>query len=45
MNRGCEQQIKLIVKIAYGFRNVDNLFSMVMLECPDLRVELPGMAA
>ena len=35
-------KIKLIVKMAYGFRNVDNLFSMVMLKCSDLRVELPG---
>ena len=38
-------KIKLIVKMAYGFRNVDNLFSMVMLKCSDLRVELPGRAA
>lgn len=38
-------KIKLIVKMAYGFRNIDNLFSMVMLKCSDLRVELPGRAA
>lgn len=38
-------KIKLIVKMAYGFRNMDNLFSMVMLKCSDLRVELPGRAA
>ena len=35
-------KIKLIVKMAYGFKNLDNLFSMVMLKCSDLRVELPG---
>ena len=35
-------KIKLIVKMAYGFRNVDNLFAMVMLKCSDLVVELPG---
>ena len=38
-------KIKLIVKMAYGFKNLDNLFSMVMLKCSDLRVELPGRAA
>ena len=31
--------------MAYGFKNLDNLFSMVMLKCSDLRVELPGRAA
>jgi len=39
-----DNKIKLIVKMAYGFRNLDNLFSMVMLKCSDLRVELPGRA-
>lgn len=38
-------KIKLIVKMAYGFRNVDNLFAMVMLKCSDLVVELPGRSA
>lgn len=35
-------KIKLIVKMAYGFRNTDNLFAMVMLKCSGLRVTLPG---
>lgn len=35
-------KIKLIVKMAYGFKDLDNLFSMVMLKCSDLQVELPG---
>ena len=35
-------KIKLIVKMAYGFKNLDSLFSMVMLKCSDLQVELPG---
>ena len=35
-------KIKLIVKMAYGFRNIDNLFSMVMLKCSGLEVPLPG---
>ena len=35
-------KIKLIVKMAYGFRNTDNLFAMVMLKCSGLEVPLPG---
>lgn len=35
-------KIKLIVRMAYGFKNIDNLFSMVMLKCSDLCVGLPG---
>ena len=35
-------KIKLIVKMAYGFRNIDNLFSMVMLKCSGLEMPLPG---
>ena len=34
--------IKLIVKTAYGFRNFNNLQSMVMLKLSGLNVELPG---
>ena len=35
-------KIKLIVKMAYGFRNTGNLFAMVMLKCSGLKVPLPG---
>ncbi len=35
-------KIKLIVKMAYGFRNTDNLFTMVMLKCSGLEMPLPG---
>ena len=35
-------KIKLIVKMAYGFRNTDNLFAMVMLKCSGLEMPLPG---
>lgn len=35
-------KIKLIVRMAYGFRNTDNLFAMVMLKCSGLEVPLPG---
>ena len=37
-------KIKLTVRMAYGFRNLDNLFSMVMLRCSNLEVPLPGRA-
>lgn len=35
-------KIKVIVRMAYGFRNLDNLFAMVMLRCSGLEVPLPG---
>ena len=34
--------IKLIVRMAYGYRNFDNLRAMVMLKHSGLPVELPG---
>ena len=37
--------IKLIVRMAYGYRNFDNLRAMVMLKHSGLPVELPGRAA
>ena len=38
-------KIKLSIRMAYGFRNLDNLKSMIMLRCGDLVVHLPGRAA
>lgn len=35
-------KIKLTVKMAYGFRNIDNLLAMVMLRCSNVTVMLPG---
>lgn len=35
-------KIKLILRTAYGFRNIDNLLAMVMLSCSSLRPCLPG---
>ena len=35
-------KIKLIIRTAFGFRNVDNLAALVMLSCSDLRPALPG---
>lgn len=37
-------KIKVTQRMAYGFRNVDNLIALVMLRCSDLEVTLPGRA-
>ena len=37
-------KIKLTVRMAYGFRNIDSLLSLIMLRCSWLRVQLPGRA-
>ena len=34
-------KIKLTVRMAYGFRNIDNLLDMIMLRCSDISVQLP----
>lgn len=38
-------KIKLSVRMAYGFRNIDNLISLVMLRCGYLPVALPGRSS
>lgn len=35
-------KIKLSVRMAYGFRNINNLISMIMLRCGGLNIGLPG---
>ena len=35
-------KIKLTIRMAYGFRNVDNLISYIMLRCGGLELTLPG---
>ena len=35
-------KIKLIIRKAYGFRNIENMLDMVYLVCSDLRVPLPN---
>ena len=35
-------KIKLIIRKAYGFRNIQNMLDMVCLVCSDLRVPLPN---
>lgn len=34
-------KIKLTIRMAYGFRNIDNMISMIMLRCSDTQVALP----
>lgn len=35
-------KIKVTQRMAYGFRNIDNLVALIMLRCSDLPIELPG---
>lgn len=35
-------KIKLVIRVAFGFRNEANMISMVMLTCSDVRPRLPG---
>lgn len=35
-------KVKVIVRMAYGFRNLGNPFATVMLKCSGLEVPLPG---
>ena len=35
-------KIKLIIRTAFGFRNLDNMVAMVMLSCSQLHPALPG---
>ena len=37
-------KIKVAVRMGYGFRNVDNLVSLLMLRCSDVRPAIPGRA-
>lgn len=34
-------KVKLTIRMAYGFRNIDNLISMIYLRCGNLSVRLP----
>ena len=35
-------KIKLLIRQAYGFRDVDNMIDMVLLYCSNLRIPLPN---
>ena len=34
-------KLKLSIRMAYGFRNLDNMMAMIMLRCSDIKVKLP----
>ena len=34
-------KIKLTVRMAYGFRNIQNMIDMIFLRCSDISVDLP----
>lgn len=38
-------KIKLTIRKAYGFRNIDNLLDMVYLVCSDLNIPLPNRSS
>jgi transposase len=35
-------KIKVTIRMGYGFRNIDNLISLVRLRCGDYDITLPG---
>ena len=37
-------KIKVTVRMGYGFRNVDNMISLLMLRCSNVKPQLPGRA-
>lgn len=41
-SEAANNKIKLIIRTAFGFRNVDNMVAAVMLACSDCRPSLPG---
>ena len=38
-------KIKLIIRKAYGFRSMQNMLDLILLECSDLPINLPGRGA
>ncbi|WP_376716037.1 transposase [Enterococcus dongliensis] len=34
-------KIKLLIRTAYGFKNLDNLFALIMLSCSNIKPTLP----
>ena len=37
-------KIKLSIRMAYGFRNIDNMLDLIMLRCSGIPIFLPGRA-
>ena len=45
MTKGTENdKIKLTIRMAYGFRNIDNLIALICLRCGGRVIYLPGRA-
>jgi len=40
-SEAANNKIKLVIRMAYGFRNVENMIAMVMLSCSELCPALP----
>lgn len=40
--KATNNKIKLIIRRAYGFRNMDNMIAMIMLSCSSVHPSLPG---
>ena len=38
-------KIKLTIRMAFGFSNVQNMLDLIMLRCSDIPIELPGRKA
>ena len=38
-------KIKLLIRIAYGFRNIDTMISLVMLLCSNMQIPWPSSNA
>ncbi len=41
-SEAANNKIKLVIRMAYGFRNVENMIAMVMLSCSELHPALPS---
>lgn len=41
LSEATNNKIKLTIRIAYGFRNLDNMIDMVMLRCGSVKIPLP----
>lgn len=37
-------KIKLTIRMAYGFRNMENMLNMIMLRCSDIHIPLPWVS-
>ena len=35
-------KIKLVIRKAYGFRNIQNMIDMILLACSEIKIPLPN---